>query len=208
MTIFQITLVITIIFMGNFLASLERKSPKLFWGLILMLMLIFTSFDKDSLIYNHNTSPSYTEQTISNIRSGSEPTKKIVIIQTSLGKRKINIVTHRRLEKFFPDWEGRIAYQKNREKVYKAAMIKRREALRLRKKEDFGRTKDEQDAIDYFLGTYFYQIYQSPIVKPNIFDNRQSFLIKMHNKEMRMNFLKSFNRRHTVKPLKKFYSKE
>jgi hypothetical protein len=74
MTIFQITLVITIIFMGNFLASLERKSPKLFWGLILMLMLIFTSFDKDSLIYNHNTSPSYTEQTISNIRSGSEPT--------------------------------------------------------------------------------------------------------------------------------------
>jgi len=200
MTIFQITLVITIIFMGNFLASLERKSPKLFWGLIIMLMLIFTSFDKDSLIYNHNTSPSYTEQTISNIRSGSEPTKKIVIIQTNLGKRKINIVTHRRLEKFFPDWEGRIAYQKNREKVYKAAMIRRREALRLRKKEDFGRTKDEQDAIDYFLGTYFYQIYQSPIVKPNIFDNRQSFLIKMHDKEMRMNFLKSFNRRHTLIP--------
>jgi hypothetical protein len=56
-----------------------------------------------------------------------------VIIQTSLGKReKINIVTHRRLEKFFPDWEGRIAYQENRERVYKAAMIKRREALRLR----------------------------------------------------------------------------
>jgi hypothetical protein len=200
MTIFQITLVITIIFMGNFLASLERKSPKLFWGLIIMLMLIFTSFDKDSLIYNHNTSPSYTEQTISNIRSGSEPTKKIVIIQTSLGKRKINIVTHRRLEKFFPDWEGRIAYQKNREKIYKAAMIKRREALRLRKKEDFGRTKDEQDAIDYFLGRDFYQTHQDPIVKPNIFDNRQSFLIKMHDKEMRMNFLKSFNRRHTLIP--------
>ena len=200
MTIFQITLVITIIFMGNFLASLERKSPKLFWGLIIMLMLIFTSFDKDSLIYNHNTSPSYTEQTISNIRSGSEPTKKIVIIQTNLGKRKINIVTHRRLEKFFPDWEERIAYQKNREKVYKAAMIRRREALRLRKKEDFGRTKDEQDAIDYFLGRDFYQTHQDPSVKPNIFDNRQSFLIKMHNKEMRMNFLKSFNRRHTLIP--------
>jgi hypothetical protein len=33
-------------------------------------MLIFTSLDKD---YNHNTSPSYTEQTISRIRSGSEP---------------------------------------------------------------------------------------------------------------------------------------
>ena len=140
MTLIQITLVITILFMGRFLESLERKSPKLLWGLILIFMLIFTSLDKD---YNHNTSPSYTEQTISSIRSGSEPRKKIVIIQTSLGKRKINIVTHRRLEKFFPDWEGRIAYQENREKVYKAGMIKRREALRLRKKENFGRTKDE-----------------------------------------------------------------
>jgi hypothetical protein len=199
MPIFKITLVIIIVFIGSFLERFERKSPKLLWGLIFMLMLIFTSLDKD---YNHNTSPSYTEQTISRIRSGSEPRKKIVIIQTSLGKRKINIVTHRRLEKFFPDWEGRIAYQKNREKVYKAAMIKRREALILRKKEDFGLTKDEQDAIDYFLGRDFYQTHQDPSAKPNIFDNRQSFLIKMHNKEMRMNFLKSFNTRHTVKPLK------
>jgi hypothetical protein len=123
-----------------------------------------------------------------------------VIIQTGLGKREINIITHRRLEKFFPEWEGRITYQKSREKVYKAAMIKRREALRLKKKEDFGRTKDEQDAIDYFLGRDFYQTHQDPSVKPNIFDNRQSFLIKMHNKEMRMNFLKSFNRRHTLIP--------
>jgi hypothetical protein len=79
-------------------------------------------------------------------------------------------------------------------------MIKRREALRLRKKEYFGRTKDEQDAIDYFLGRDFYQTHQDSSVKPNIFDNRQSFLIKMHNKEMRMNFLKSFNRRHTLIP--------
>lgn len=185
MRIFQITLVITIIFMGSFLDSLERKSPKLLWGIIFIYYVIFTSLDKD---YNHNISPSYTERTISSIRSGSQPRKKIVIIQTSLGKRKINIVTHRRFEKFFPDWEGRIAYQKNREKVYKAAMRKRREALRLRKKEDFNRTKDEQDAIDYFLGRDFYQTHQDPSVKPNIFDKRQSFLIKMHNKEMRMNF--------------------
>lgn len=71
---FQIILVLTIIFMGRFLESLERKSPKLLWGLIFMLMLIFTSLDKNSLFYNHNTSPSYTEQTISSIRSGSEPT--------------------------------------------------------------------------------------------------------------------------------------
>ena len=192
-------LIITIIFMSSFLERLERESPKFFWGLILMLMLVFTSLDKDSVISNHNTStsPSYTEH----VRGGSEPTKKIVIIQTSLGKRKkIDIVTHRRLEKFFPDWEERVAYQENREKVYKAAMVKRRENLGLRKKEDSGRTKDEQDAIDYFLGIGFYQIHQDPSVKPNIFDNRQSFLIKVHNKEMRMNFLKNFNRRHTLIP--------
>ena len=79
-------------------------------------------------------------------------------------------------------------------------MIKSREALRLGKKEYFGRTKDEQDAIDYFSGSGFYQTHQDPSVEPNIFDNRQSFLIKIHNKEMRMNFLKSFNRRHTLIP--------
>jgi hypothetical protein len=201
MTIFQIILVITIIFMGNVLERLERASPQLFKGLIFMLGLVFTSLDKDSVIHNHNTSPSYSEQIILKIRSGSDKPKNIVIIQTSLGKRKkINIVTHRRLEKFFPDWEERIAYQENREKVYKAAMRKRREALRLRQKEDFGRTKDEQDAIDYFSGRGFYQTHQDPSVKPNIFDNRQSFLIKLHNKEMRMNFLKSFNRRHNLIP--------
>ena len=201
MTIFQIILVITIILMGNVLESLERESPQLFGELICMLVLVFTSLDKDYVIHNHNTSPSYSEQIILKIRSGSDKPKNIVIIQISLGKRKkINIVTHRRLEKFFTDWEERIAYQENRKKVYKAAMRKRREALRLRQKEDFDRTKDEQDAIDYFSGRGFYQTYQDPSVKSNIFDNRQSFLIKLYNKEMRMNFLKSFNRRDNLIP--------
>lgn len=87
-----------------------------------------------------------------------------------------------------------MVYQENREKVYKSAMRKRQEALNLRQKEDFARTKDEQDAIDYFLGRRFYRRYQDSSTKPNIFDNRQSFLIKMHNKEMRMDFLESLNR--------------
>ena len=72
--------------------------------------------------------------------------------------------------------------------------------MRLREKENFNRTKDEQDAIDYFLGRGFYQTHQDPYAKPNIFDNRQSFLIKMHDKEMRMNFLNSFNKRYTLIP--------
>lgn len=186
--------------MGSFLERLERNSPN-FWALIGMSMLVFISLDKYSVIYNHNTSSSYTEQIISKIRSGSDPTKQIVIIQTSQGKRKkINMITHRRLERFFPDWEERIAYQEDREKVYKVAMIKRREALRLRKKENFSRTKDEQDAIDYFLGRGFYELHQDPSVKPNIFDNRQSFLIKVHDKEIRRNFLKNFNKGHNLVP--------
>jgi hypothetical protein len=199
MTIFQILLIISIIFMGNFFERLERESPNLFWGLTIVLATAFTSIDENSLI--HNPSPTYTEQILLKTRGGSDSGQAIVTIRTSLGKRKkINIITHRRLEKFFPDWEERMAYQENREKVYKSAMIKRQKALSLRQKEDFARTKDEQDAIDYFLGRGFYRTHQDPSAKPNIFDNRQSFLIKMHTQEMRMNFLKSFNRRYTLIP--------
>ena len=120
MTIFQIILVITIILMGNVLERLERESPQLFGGLICMLGLVFTSLDKDSVIHNHNTSPSSREQIILKIRSGSDKPKNIVIIQTSLGKRKkINIVTHRRLEKFFPDWEEGLLIKKTERKYTK-----------------------------------------------------------------------------------------
>ena len=88
--------------MGNFLERLERESPDFFWGLICVLTFVFIPLGKDSVIYNNSTRASYSEQIISKIRSGSDPTKKIVIIETSQGKRKkINIVTHRRLEKFF-----------------------------------------------------------------------------------------------------------
>ena len=54
-------------------------------------------------------------------------------------------------------------------------------------------TKEELDAMDYFHGTGFYQKQQDPEVKPNIFDTRQSFLLKMHDPVLRNNFLNSFN---------------
>lgn len=77
-------------------------------------------------------------------------------------------------------------------------MIKRREALRLRQKENFGRTKDEQDSIDYFNGQNFYKYYQSLETPPNIYDTRWSFLLKVEkNKNMRENFLKTYNRRES-----------
>jgi len=89
-----------------------------------------------------------------------------------------------------------MAYQQKQEKFYESAIRKKREIRRLRIQEipDFF-TKEELDAIDYFQGTGFYFKYQDPKTKPNIFDTRQSFLLKMHDLVLRENFLNSFNRR-------------
>jgi hypothetical protein len=175
-----------------------RNLPKLLWPFIAMLILIFTSLANDSATFSRRIISPHSEEIILNIRSGDEKPTEIVIIRTSSGQKKeINIITHRRLERFFPDWRSRIIYQEDREKVYKQAMRKRREALRTKMPEDFNRSKNEQDAIDYFLGRGFYKTHQDPNMIPNIFDNRQSFLIKMHDKKTRMNFLKNFNKGHT-----------
>ena len=181
--------------MGNFFEHLERKNPKFFWGLIIIIRLttVFTPINDNSFIHNPNSI--YTEETILKLRAGSNSGKEIVTIRTSLGKKiKINIKTHRQLEKYFPDWKERIDYQKDRERVYQSAMRKRRESARLRLKEDFALTKDEKDAIDYFSGRGFYAPHQDPSVPPNIFDTRESFIIKMQNPEMQLKFLKSFVR--------------
>jgi len=200
MTAFQIIVVLLIIFMGRVLEHFERQSPNLFWGLLMSFLSVTLVLP---LLENNNISTSsfYTKEIMLDIRAGSKPMRNVVTIETGLGKRiKIDIIAHRRLENFFPDWEERIAYQENREKVYQAAIIKRREALKLRQNENFGRTEDEQDAMDYFSGKGLYQKYQDPSVKPNIFDTRLSFLIKVHNKEMKNDFLDRFNRQNTLIP--------
>ncbi len=101
------------------------------------------------------------------------------------------------LRKHFPDWEERMDYQKKQEKIYRSAMLKKREIQRLRILETPNLyTKEELDAISYFQGTGFYSYYQSLGTPPNIFDTRWSFLLKVEkNKNMRENFLKSYNRR-------------
>jgi hypothetical protein len=118
------------------------------------------------------------------------------VLQTILGKRKkFDIVYHRRLEQHFPDWKGRIDYQKEQEKFYKLAFKKIKEIKRLRlsdKKSYY--TNQELNAMDYFYGTSFYQKEQDPKQKSNIFDTRQSFLRKMHDPVLRHNFLNSFNK--------------
>lgn len=48
--------------------------------------------------------------------------------------------------------------------------------------------------MDSFYGTGFYKKQQDPRSKPNIFDTRQTFLLKMHDSVLRNNFLNSYNR--------------
>lgn len=122
------------------------------------------------------------------LRAGGS-TDKVGIVQ------KMDSDLHRRLERHFPDWKERMDYQKRQEEIYKSAMRKRNEIKRLRLLEnsDFY-TKEELDAIAYFEGTGKYAEYQDLRTKPNIFDSRQSFLLKMHDESLRNEFLNSFNR--------------
>ena len=50
-------------------------------------------------------------------------------------------------------------------------------------------TKEELDA-DYFQGNGIYAKYQDKRTKQNIFDTRQSFLLKMHDNKLRNDFFK------------------
>ena len=105
--------------------------------------------------------------------------------------RKYDIHFHRKLEQHFPDWDRRIAYQEKQEQFYMAAMRRQREAHRLRiRKPNF--TKEELDAMDYFKGSGFYKYHQDPKRKPNVYDTRQSFLLKMHDAKMRRDFLENY----------------
>lgn len=60
-------------------------------------------------------------------------------------------------------------------------MRKKSKLKRLKIKENSNYyTKKELDAIDYFHGNGFYQKYEDPKLKPNIFDTRQTFLFKFY----------------------------
>ena len=89
---------------------------------------------------------------------------------------------------------GAYGLSKKQEKIYQSGLARIAEAKRLRVK--FKLTKQEQDAFDYFNGQNFYNYYQSLETPPNIYDTRWSFLLKVEkNKNMRENFLKSYNQR-------------
>lgn len=109
-------------------------------------------------------------------------------------KKKWNYDLHRRLEQNLPDWEDRMDYQKTQQHFYDLAINRKREIKRLRMIDTPKfYTKEELDAMNYFCGTGFYKQHQDPSVRPNIFDSRQSLVMKMHDEKMRDNFLNSFN---------------
>ena len=121
-----------------------------------------------------------------NRSSGNTPVPQALEQQT-INRREI-------LRKHFPDWEERMDYQKKQEKIYRSGLARIAEAKRTRV--IYKLTKQEQDAFDYFNGQNFYKYYQSLETPTNIYDTRWSFLLKVEkNKNMRENFLKSYNRR-------------
>ena len=52
-------------------------------------------------------------------------------------------------------------------------------------------TPEERNAIAFFSGTGTYRNYQRLETRPNIFDTRETFLLKMHDHSMRYKFLNS-----------------
>ena len=173
-------------FIGCFLERSERNYPRIFW--LYTSLLGFCIFHEP--VTTSSQSQIVIEQVCISRGGGSKSDSSSFVTPICLSKRKnFDPAFHRRLEK----WSGRMAFQKKQEELYKLAMQKKREALRLGLKENFNRTAKEQDAVDYFNGTGIYAKYQDIRTKPNIFDTRQSFLLKMHDPVLRNNFLNSFN---------------
>ena len=99
---------------------------------------------------------------------------------------------HRILRKGFPDSKRCIEFGKSqlefynsaRSKLYRTPTLSMKDKMRLL-------SLQEYDAINYFIGQGFYRSQQDFRTEPNIFDTKESFLIKMHNESNRNRFLKS-----------------
>jgi hypothetical protein len=101
---------------------------------------------------------------------------------------------HRILQKGFPDWERRVEYEKKQRDLYNSAQNKlKMSSIGISSSEKLF-SLEEKDAIAYFSGTGIYEYYQKIEKRPNIFDTRETFLLKMHDQENREKFLNAFNR--------------
>jgi hypothetical protein len=99
---------------------------------------------------------------------------------------------HRILRKEFPDFKSRIEFEKYQLKFYNSARLKlyRNPSYSMKEKMKL-LSPEERNAIDYFTGQGFYRSQQDFKRRPNVFDTRESFLIKMHDASNRNWFLKS-----------------
>ena len=99
---------------------------------------------------------------------------------------------HRILQKGFPDSKRRIEFEESQRKFYNSARSKlyRTPTLTMQDRKKL-LSPEEQDAINYFTGQAFYRSQQDFRTKPNMFDIRESFLLKMHDESNRNPFLKS-----------------
>ena len=167
----------------KYLEQWEKHEPSSFWLCTIGLWFTIKSFSFGAL------SPA------SEVACPSQ----VVVVQFRGGgssdSQKMDSDLHRRLEKYFPDWEERMNYQEKQAEFYKSAIRKKREIIKLRMIDDSSLySEKELDSINYFEGKGYYGRCQDPSVAPNIFDTRQSFLLKMHDTSAREKFLKSFNR--------------
>lgn len=104
---------------------------------------------------------------------------------------------HRILQKGFPDWEGRMEYEKKQRDLSNSVQKKlKMSPLGISSsKENLEKvfSPEEKDAIAYYQGKGVYQYYQKIEKPPNIFDTRETFLLKMHEKDTREKFLNALN---------------
>jgi len=126
--------------------------------------------------------------------------KSLVIINSLRGGAKkypnnFNKNFHRVLRTSFPDSKTRIEFENYQRGFYQSACLKLSLSKNLTPKQQRKLlTIDEQDALNYVNGQGFYSVQQNFRKKPNKFDTRESFLIKMHNESTRTRFLKSSDR--------------
>ena len=105
-------------------------------GLILMATAIFTvNSVVESPIENAVNSiairSDLTEIVLTKNLDDKTEEKRLSLISRK-NKKKFDLALHRRMEKHFPDWEGRMDFQKKQEKLYKAAMKRQAELRRTR----------------------------------------------------------------------------
>lgn len=102
---------------------------------------------------------------------------------------------HRILRKEFPDLKRRVEFEKSQLEFYNSARLKFYRAPVSFTMEEKMRMllPEERNAINYFTGQGFYRSQQDYRTPPNLFDTRESFLIKMHDKANRDRVLKILN---------------